>query len=130
MDLVVLRHTKASMSFLGELLLNGKHFCYTLEPAHDVPAGKYTVLVTFSPKFDQPMPLISGIPGFSGVRIHCGNTSQDTEGCLLVGDVQDCEHEYIAQSRIAFNRLYPLICAAEDSGETVTIEYQNLYPGA
>ena len=50
-----------------------------------IPTGKYKVEVTYSPKFKRYLPILLNVRGFSGIRIHSGNTAEDTLGCLLVG---------------------------------------------
>ena len=54
-----------------------------------IPEGRYAVVITWSPKFKQWMPLLLGGPDFkrlfSGIRIHAGNTAKYTQGCILVG---------------------------------------------
>lgn len=59
-----------------------------------IPQGIYRVKLTISPKyrnrswakpFGGCVPLIDGVPGFQGIRIHPGNTAADTEGCILLG---------------------------------------------
>jgi hypothetical protein len=49
-----------------------------------IPVGAYRVTVTMSSRFGRLLPLLWGVPGFGGIRIHGGNTAQDTEGCILV----------------------------------------------
>jgi hypothetical protein len=49
-----------------------------------IPAGSYRLRVTFSARFKRWMPQIMDVPGFSGVRLHGGNTPADTEGCPLI----------------------------------------------
>jgi hypothetical protein len=71
--------------------------CYTLEDKERlvkikgqtaIPTGKYTVIVTMSPRFKKELPLILNVPNFSGVRFHGGNDENDSEGCPLLGMVR------------------------------------------
>ena len=65
------------------------------------------MVVTKSWKFGKYLPLLVGVPGFEGIRIHSGNTSKDTEGCILVG--QNLEKGKVLMSRITLERLMKLI---------------------
>ena len=68
-----------------------------------IPAGTYEVRDTWSPRFRQMMLEVIGVPGFQGIRIHSGNTADDTEGCLIPG----CRKtpEGVAYSRNAVKQL-------------------------
>ena len=61
---------------------------------------------------------------FEGIRIHSGNTDVDTEGCLLVGTTWG-GGDFIGNSVVAFNHLFPQLQAAIAAGESVTIEIQD-----
>jgi hypothetical protein len=61
------------------------------------------------------MPLLVNVPNFEGVRIHTGNTANDTEGCILVGKSKG--YDFIGGSRNAFNELMERI-----KGQKLTIE--------
>jgi hypothetical protein len=103
-------------STIGELRIDGDLLCYTLEDTcrnHKIdsvtaiPAGKYKVIVTESKRFKRPLPLLVDVPNFEGIRIHPGNTSEDTEGCILVGMRKGDNRIY--DSRKAFDLLFPEI---------------------
>jgi hypothetical protein len=50
-----------------------------------IPAGRYEVVITYSNRFRKYLPLLLNVPGYSGIRIHPGNSAVDTHGCLLPG---------------------------------------------
>lgn len=115
MELLLIRRGFTPTSTEGELFIDGAHECYTLEDAvrpkkvagHTaIPAGRYRVVVTVSARFGRPLPLLVNVPEFSGVRIHRGNSSKDTEGCILVGDdPTTLSDDWIGKSAVAEERL-------------------------
>jgi hypothetical protein len=67
-----------------------------------IPAGRYKVVVTHSPKFKKKLPLLLDVPGFEGIRIHAGNKIEDTDGCILVGFQRAMDPEpMVFESRVA-----------------------------
>ncbi len=129
MKLEVKRLTYSDKSTIGKLFLDGAFFCHTLEDVirpekvygeTAIPEGVYKVKITYSPRFKRDLPLLLNVPKFEGIRIHAGNTSKDTEGCILVGDLAG--QDIVWQSRAAFNRLFDKLKAAQSAGEEITIE--------
>ena len=119
MDLLVKRLEFSDDSTIGELSVDGQFECYTLEDKvrpvkikgkTAIPAGQYEVVINFSQRFQKPLPLLLNVPNFEGVRIHPGNVSANTEGCILVGDTKGVN--FVGQSRVAFNRLFQKMKAA------------------
>ena len=98
MELILKRIAKKMDYTIGRLYVKNEmgaaYVCDTLEPPVSptkrgqykaIPAGRYAVAVTWSPKFGRWLPLLVNVPHRSGIRIHAGNTAQDTAGCILVG---------------------------------------------
>lgn len=73
----------------------------TLEPHTPIiPEGSFTVTLTWSPRFNCNLPLINGVKGHEGVRIHSGNTACHTTGCVLVGLSGDTYTLYRSRSAL------------------------------
>lgn len=83
----------------GKMFIDGGYFGETLEDPDRhledggvkidgdtaIPRGRFQVALTYSRRFGKIMPELLHVPGFSGVRIHGGNTEADTSGCILLG---------------------------------------------
>ena len=122
MKLILTRHARRADYTIGRLEdENGMKICDTLEPTwrdykggelkiprkSAIPEGTYRVVTTYSLRFRKYLPLLVGVPGFEGVRIHAGNTNRDTEGCILVG--HNLQVGKVLWSRITLEKLMKLI---------------------
>jgi hypothetical protein len=128
-----LRRTRlGNEATIGELRINGYFECFTLEDkvrevlgqptaqwkiqgVTAIPVGTYQVIVDMSSRFGRLMPHILDVPGFSGIRIHRGNTDKDTEGCVLLGTTVVGE-DLIAHSTEAFTAFFNKLQTATKNG--------------
>jgi len=126
MKIEIKRLHKTSKSTIGELTIDGKFECYTLEDTERevkikgetaIPKGTYKVIINESNRFKRLLPLLIDVPNFEGVRIHPGNSNHDTDGCILVG--MNRSLDYITKSRKAFDLLFKKMQGAKNI--TITI---------
>ena len=117
-------------STIGLLSIDGIKCCFTLEDCKRddgvkidgqtaIPAGEYPVILDYSNRFKKIMPHVLNVPGFEGIRIHCGNTDADTEGCLLVGSNKGVDEIFNCLS--VFTYIFGCIQKAIDNKEDVTL---------
>ncbi len=128
---------------ISRLYINGELFCNALEDEDRglrqdmdlatikakkiagetaIPSGTYMVTLTYSPRFRKMLPLLNDVPGFSGVRIHSGNTAKDTEGCILVG--QNLAKGKVLNSRDWYAKLLEKMQAAWAKKDHVIIDIE------
>lgn len=153
LDLLIDRRWKKEKYTIGRLFANGTFLCNTLEDTDRgltstmslqlirmtkisgmtaIPRGTYKVVLSVSEKFKKKawskkygglVPEIVGVPGFTGVRIHPGNSDVDSEGCPLVGD-----NTVIGKLTNSVNRYYELmdkyLMPAWNAGETIELTIQ------
>lgn len=138
MKIAVMRKWLTQEATISEISVDGQFLCYGLEdcvreiegqPVEDwkipgqtaIPRGTYALEITPSNRFKRDMLQVMEVPGFAGIRIHAGNTSADTEGCLLVGDTRS--NDFVGNSRNALVKLFGTVAAAIHRGEEVSIEF-------
>ena len=101
------RRYKGSKYTIGKLFINDEYFCDTIEDIDRglkssmsveyikkkkvyaetaIPTGTYKIEMTYSSKFKRILPLLVDVKGFSGIRIHRGNTDKDSSGCIIIGE--------------------------------------------
>lgn len=130
MELRLERRWYSDECTIGDLLLNGKHECWTLEDHFPtpyvkapgftcIPEGRYEVIINHSERFGVDMPLLVDVPDFRGIRIHSGNTAVDTDGCILVGEALG--YKSIGRSIPAYAVLYSKLHLAVLNGEKIHI---------
>lgn len=142
-DLDLLRYLHGPNHTIGLLLLQRAFFCYSLEDQFRrtkvagetrIPPGRYRIVLRtddtptnrrYAERFDDEhhgMLWLQGVPGFEYVYIHIGNTDEDTEGCILVGD--QAYPDRLGLSTPAYLRLYRKLATKIMAGDEV---YLNLH---
>lgn len=88
---------------IGKLYVNNKYYCDTLEleyrsddmkndkvpGATAIPQGVYSVKIGYLSTISREAPLLENVPGFTGVFMHSGASTDNTTGCILVGDYKN-----------------------------------------
>lgn len=141
MEIELRRIAKKNNYTIGKVYIDGEYFCDSLEDKDRgltqdmslteiknkkvygktaIPTGTYTVTWNYSNKFKKNMPLIGNVLGFSGIRIHAGNSEGDSYGCILLGENKVVGR--VINSRATINKFYPLVEAAYKKKEKINIE--------
>lgn len=132
LDITLERIANRPTYCIGRLYVDGVYFSDTLEDVDRglddtmseqeilskkvygqtaIPTGIYRVILNYSPKYKKVMPLLLNVKGYSGIRIHSGNTDKDTLGCILVGENKVVGK--VINSRVKYEALYKRICQAK-----------------
>lgn len=140
MEIQLIRKYRKTNYTIGQLFINNQYFSDTLEDTDRglkdsmsleeirrikvfgstcIPYGTYKVTITYSPKFKKNLPLINNVKGFDGIRIHSGNTSSDTQGCILLGFNK--VKGKVINSKDTIDKFINLVQKAIDIGEQITI---------
>lgn len=142
MEIRVKRTKKEKGYTIGELYIDGKFECYTLEDEvrkekkygeTAIPQGIYRMSLRkeggknelyvkkFGTQIHKGMLWIRDIPGFEYVYIHIGNITADTLGCILVGKTKNEKTGTIGESTAAYLQMYKKVTKAIDAREDVHI---------
>jgi hypothetical protein len=131
MEITVARKEFTDNSTIGELSINGKFFCYTLEDKDRhlesggtkvwgvtcIPRGIYNLILSFSNRFQKYLPEILNVPQFEGIRIHNGNVASSSEGCILLGNTKS--KDFVGNSVVTLNKFLAEIKAVEKKEKVV-----------
>lgn len=147
MNILLKRFALKPLYTVGHIYIDGKYITDSLEPPSRhltsemkvsaiqraklpdgtaIPTGTYRILITRSPRFGKWLPLLLDVPGFSGVRIHAGNTKADTTACILPG-----KNRYpgrVISSTLALHDIINRMTAALSRGEKIFITITESQP--
>lgn len=138
MKLTLNRKFKGQTYTIGDLLVDGRFFCNTIEDTvrnlpvtcpdtpegrncackekvyskTAIPTGTYKITLQYSPKYKKKMPYLYDVPHFLGILIHSGNTEADSAGCIIVG--KNTVKGKVLESRATFKQLYALLEKEDD----------------
>ncbi len=138
LELLQQRGWRTPTTTISELMIAGRFECFILEDLERglgeakvpgetaIPAGRYELDITWSPRFKRDLPLIFNVTlpdgrrlvrsadgkiQFEGVRMHTGNGPEDTEGCLITGRIRQPDNLRVLESTLAFAPLFAKLCA-------------------
>jgi hypothetical protein len=136
----------------GKLFIDGVQVCHTLEdevreqlgqpvadwkikgataiPSTQFVRTSYEVTLEQSARFGPDTLSVNNVPGFSFIRMHAGNTEQDTEGCPLLGMQINSLGIVGGTSRPAVALVKGRVAEAINKGEKVWLTINNAVEAA
>lgn len=132
MKLTLTRKWFTDKCTIGTLDVDNRPECYVLEDVERdekvpgetaIPLGVYVVVIDYSERFKRRLPRLLDVPGFTGIRIHPGNTAQDTRGCILPG--MEKYDDSLGHSAIAFDHLFGELLMAESLQDLIVLEIKH-----
>lgn len=145
MEIHVKQIKEGQNTTLSELYIGDEFISYVLEDSirdekipgsTAIPAGRYKLefrqhggmhgrYKRWYPKFHKGMIELKGIPNFSYVYIHKGNTHANTAGCLLVGNTMRYDKNFgdyeVHQSQKAYKTVYKRLSAMMEKGDVYIV---------
>jgi hypothetical protein len=145
---ILRRLLETANATLGQLEVPEAVLCCTLEDLNNVPkipnwtripAGEYPLALVaqsgFNYKYQRRFAELGGarwhpgivsienVPGFDLIRMHMGNTHEDTAGCVLLGGhTSGMNGGYLHNSRKTYVRVYPILRdAISEGGATLEV---------
>lgn len=139
MELKLIRKDHTNNSAIGDFIIDGSFFSYSLEDKDRqiqpdgsiipweaklkvygqtaIPYGVYEVITNYSNRFKKVMPLILDVPDFSGIRIHILNQAKESEGCIGLGLTKSID--FIGNSGKAFDKFMPILTKGLLAGKVI-----------
>ena len=140
-EILLIQATKNST--LSKVLIDGEYFCFTIEDGYRdkkvfgetrIPDGTYQVQQRKYGKFYERyhrlfahalVPQIMDVPGFGDILFHCGNTVEDTHGCILLNKCAGFNSTKQVfegtQSTPVYQSFMSRLILAYHAGESVTV---------
>ena len=129
-NVILKRIEKTEECSIGILSVDGMVVCLTLEePWRNnqqdiscIPPGNYPLKLEFSPSRQRNLWTIKDVPKRTYVRVHTGNTVDDTEGCPLTGTYtgEIKGKRAVMDSRAAFKRF--MAAMGDETEAKITIQ--------
>ena len=93
-----------------------------------IPAGRYELKLTYSPKYGRIRPEVVGVKGFVGIRIHSGHDETHTLGCILTAMGFDAAGDILggtskAAEKIFEDYLMPILLSNRQAFLTITNDF-------
>jgi hypothetical protein len=127
-NITITRDTYTKNSVIGKInvsstLIPDTYLGNTLEDAiggdcqckDPISQGKYNAFIR---KDHNPNRIeLKGVPNYTNVQIHIGNSARDVKGCFAVGDIRGLD--FVGGSRPAMNKILDII--RKDGSENITV---------
>lgn len=128
----LLRREESNFGSIGILSVDKKILCFTLEPPNKqnyvnescIPTGQYLCKKINSPKFGETFEVI-GVTGRSHILFHTGNTSEQTQGCILLGEAigELSDRRAVLKSKTAFKKFKDIMSKENEFHLTISEKF-------